>query len=182
MVDYRFKSKKLDECIWFFVKHANNEHFGKTKLMKLLYYADFDSFEQFGEPITGATYLRWPQGPVPRQAETAQDLLAARHKIAFEPVPSGNYERFAYRLLEEPEYTELSERDLSVLHAVADRWKHHSLEQIVAATHGEAPWLAVLPNREIPYHLALYRNTYGELDLDPEELEAGPEDEDSQPE
>src|SRR3990172_4909529 len=48
---------KLREAILYFVERANNIHLGVTKLMKLLYFADFDNCEQYGCTITGARYV-----------------------------------------------------------------------------------------------------------------------------
>jgi len=41
----------------------------KTRLGKLLFYADFRHFKEFGSGITGLCYLNLPQGPVPDQIE-----------------------------------------------------------------------------------------------------------------
>ena len=54
---------KLREAILYFVERANNIHLGVTKLMKLLYFADFDNCEQYGCTITGARYVKLPNGP-----------------------------------------------------------------------------------------------------------------------
>jgi DNA-binding transcriptional regulator YdaS (Cro superfamily) len=68
-----------------------------------------------------------------------------------------------------------SPTELDVLHQVAQRWAPHTTKQIEAATHGEAPWLAMRRNEIIPYHLAYYRNNFGAMELrdeDPAEGEA----------
>ena len=37
----------------------------RSKLVKLLYYADAESFAEHGEPVTGITYRHFPDGPHP---------------------------------------------------------------------------------------------------------------------
>jgi len=43
-----FNKNKMKQVILYFLEHINNFHLGKTKLMKLLYYVDFDNFEKYG--------------------------------------------------------------------------------------------------------------------------------------
>src|SRR5262249_7882245 len=40
--------------------------FGKVKLNKLLFFADFTAYRYFGKSITGHEYQKLPQGPTPR--------------------------------------------------------------------------------------------------------------------
>lgn len=54
--------EKLINLIVYFVQKT--KHCGKTKLFKLLYFADFTSFKKTGKSITGLTYYTWPKGPV----------------------------------------------------------------------------------------------------------------------
>lgn len=84
-----FCPEKLKSTIFYFLVHANNSTLGKTKLMKLLYYADFNHMEQYRWPITGATYLKLPQGPVPIEALDMLDDLATSREITVSKVQSG---------------------------------------------------------------------------------------------
>ena len=62
----RFELEKLFEAIKFF---CFQDRVFKTKLMKLLFYADFSHFKKYSVSITGARYARLPYGPVPDQFE-----------------------------------------------------------------------------------------------------------------
>jgi uncharacterized phage-associated protein len=57
--------EKLLNLIAYFVKHTKNCK--KTKLFKLLYYADFRHFKETGRSITGLKYFAWQWGPVPKE-------------------------------------------------------------------------------------------------------------------
>ena len=61
--------EKLQQVILYFLEHINNVHLGRTKLMKLLYFVDFDHYEAYGKSITGATYRKLPHGPYPDKGE-----------------------------------------------------------------------------------------------------------------
>src|SRR5262249_37224158 len=64
-----YSEEKLQQVILYFLEHINNVHLGRTKLMKLLYFVDFDHFEAHGASVTGATYRKLPHGPYPDKIE-----------------------------------------------------------------------------------------------------------------
>lgn len=43
----------------------DDARFGRTKLAKVLFYADFDVYADTGQSVTGAKYEHWPRGPFP---------------------------------------------------------------------------------------------------------------------
>jgi putative zinc finger/helix-turn-helix YgiT family protein len=53
----------------------------KTKLNKLLFYADFTHFRLHGESISGASYLRFQFGPVPRDYDVFLSLLQREGRL-----------------------------------------------------------------------------------------------------
>lgn len=164
------KKTKLEQAILFFLSHANGAQLGKTKLMKLLYYADFDHYEQYDASITGARYRKLDHGPVPDDAWAAIAELESAERIVREDVLVGGYLQHHYEATEPVDLAAFSPTELDVLHRVAQRWANHTTKQIEAATHGEAPWAAVRRNEIIPYDLAHYRNNFGGMELEDDEL------------
>lgn len=164
------RKDKLHQAILFFLHHANNEHLGKVKLMKLLYYADFDHFEKYDDSITGARYRKLDHGPVPDDATTALDALTATGKVAPRSVRMGKATQERFDPIDEPDLSVFTAQEMDTLHEVVRRWGEHTTRQIEAATHGEPPWIAVKWNEVIPYHLAYYRNNHGAMDLDDDEF------------
>lgn len=162
------KKVKLEQAILFFLHHANNARLGKTKLMKLLYYADFDHYEQYEAPITGARYRKLDHGPVPDDAMIAIEELEKAGRIMREDVVGDGYRQHRYEPYELVNLEVFTPTEVDVLNQVARRWDAHTTKQIETATHGEAPWIAVGWNEVIPYHLAHYRNNFGAMDLDDE--------------
>ncbi len=61
-----FELEKFFEAIKYF---CFQDRVFKTKLMKLLFYADFGHFKRYAVSITGARYAHLPHGPVPDQFE-----------------------------------------------------------------------------------------------------------------
>lgn len=172
------KKAKLEQAILFFLRHAGNAHLGKTKLMKLLYFADFDHFEQYDESITGARYRKLDHGPVPDDAWSTLDDMEQAGRITRGDVVGGGFVQHRYQPNEMLDVSVFSSTELAVLFQVAQKWTFHTTTQIETATHGEAPWIAVKRNEIIPYYLAYYRNNFGAMDLEDDETPAGVPDED----
>ena len=59
----QYSIEKVANAIIFFVE-KNIEHFGKTKLMKLMYFADKEHLEKFGRVMFYDNYRKLPRGPV----------------------------------------------------------------------------------------------------------------------
>ncbi|MBU1684464.1 MAG: Panacea domain-containing protein [Patescibacteria group bacterium] len=85
----RINEKKYRNVILFFANKIKNGTLGKLKMMKLLYFLDFDFFEKYGKSVTGDKYLRWENGPVPQVGEkminqmSGNDIKISRRKVGF---------------------------------------------------------------------------------------------------
>jgi len=166
-----FNLDKLRQSIIFFVSTGDPNTLGKTKLLKLLYYADFDHYELADESITGSTYRKLPMGPVPKAAFPVLDAMVEDGTISVQDMRTPSFIRKQYTAQAEFDQSLFSGAELQTLRAVADRWKTVRTEDIVAASHHDPPWNAVAMHGEIPYHLVYYRNTYGAMKLGEEEVD-----------
>lgn len=162
-----YDEPKMRQVILYFIHHTDATKLGKTKLMKLLYFADFDHYEQHDEPITGAVYRRLENGPVPLATFDLLETMMADGQLQF----LTEHKRVLYLPIEPFDPSLFSDAELQTLHSVAERWGGTTMDEIVRASHDDPPWNAVANGRSIPYHLVYYRNTYGDLNLDPSELE-----------
>ena len=65
---YEPDNTKLRELVLYVaVLSEGDPAFGKVKLNKLLFFADFTAYLMFGKPITGHEYQKLQKGPAPRQ-------------------------------------------------------------------------------------------------------------------
>ncbi|MDP3063100.1 MAG: Panacea domain-containing protein [Chloroflexota bacterium] len=162
---------KMQEAIQFFCDRIRNGTLGRTKLAKLLYFLDFDHFERYGRPVTGATYVHWQKGPYPKQMRQVLLQLREQGLVVESKEQAGPYVQFAYHLAQgvAPSIKVFSQTELSTLIDVADKWEKQTAAEIVAATHGEAPWIATGDNEEIPYVYAYYRRKFEAASDDEEE-------------
>ncbi|MCK4730139.1 MAG: SocA family protein [Candidatus Aenigmarchaeota archaeon] len=157
---------KYKEIILYLANKVNNRTLGKVKLMKLLYYLDFDFFEKYGKSVTGDQYLRWPLGPVPRIAEEVLEEMKKEVmvKIVKEKMPVGYNDKNLIVPLKEKTIKNISKEEIQMLDEIADKWEKHTGSEMTSASHGEAPWIATKPNEVIDYNLVYYRNKYNEME------------------
>lgn len=65
------QKEKLFNVIIYFLK--NTKKCFKLKLLKLLYFLDFEHYRQTGRSVTGLDYYAWKNGPVPKDIFKAID-------------------------------------------------------------------------------------------------------------
>ncbi|MFA5000780.1 MAG: Panacea domain-containing protein [Candidatus Paceibacterota bacterium] len=160
----KIDNKKYKNVILYFADRIQNGTLGKLKMMKLLYYLDFDFFEKHGRSITGDEYLRFENGPVPRMAEKLlKEMNGQEIKITAKKVGVGLNDQQHIQALRAYDLNVFSREELVMLEEVADKWEKFSGSEMKSATHGEAPWIATKPNEVIDYNLVYYRNKYGEM-------------------
>lgn len=157
--------QKYKSIILFFANKVRNGTLGKLKLMKLLYYLDFDFYEKYGKSVSGDQYLRFENGPVPRMAEKMLKLMN-EDQIKIRKVKLVGYNN-PHMLIEPLQVCDISlftKEEVLMMTEIADKWEKFTGTDMKNATHGEAPWIATEPNDVIDYNLAYYRNKFGELD------------------
>lgn len=160
--DAKYKEKYLEVLKYFLdPTRSNNATLGRAKLMKLLYYADFDHYEQYGDSITGDVYVKRPYGPVPRDAQRMLFELENTGQIKQDWENYGGYRKAVYKTFwESPHQANpnlVSAEERTTLQRVVDTWRWHSAKSIVLASHGEPPWKMVELGEIIPYGLVMYR-------------------------
>jgi len=163
----KINNKKYKNAILFFANRIKNGTLGKLKMMKLLYFLDFDFFEKYGQSVTGDEYLRFDNGPVPRNAKKLLEEMNGKEiKITHRQTGEGLHDQQHIEALKNFDLSVFEKEELIMIEEVADKWERFSGSEMKSATHGEAPWIATIPDGVIDYNLAYYRNKYGEMDKD----------------
>jgi uncharacterized phage-associated protein/DNA-binding transcriptional regulator YiaG len=116
----------------------------KTKMNKLLFYADFLMFKTTGFSISGLSYSAIAMGPVPYHFQTIYEYLALKGDIEIittEFPDGGTGERFktSGKMLYIKDA--FSESEWCVLKKVANSFKKTSTADIIAISHSEKAWL-----------------------------------------
>jgi putative zinc finger/helix-turn-helix YgiT family protein len=131
----RFELEKFFGAIKYF---CFIERVFKTKLMKLLFYADFDHFKEYTVSITGARYARLPYGPVPDQFETwLAALTSDAEGIRKEEDWNNEYPGEVFICDTSPDLSIFASSELRVLAAVKEFFQDYSAKRLSDFSHNE---------------------------------------------
>ncbi len=130
--------------------------FGAVKLNKILYYCDFIAFARYLKPITGATYVKYPEGPVPcemlgeRNAWVGEGLAEIRRRDVFRYtqhrlVPKGEHDVLP---------TSFSEHERAIIEEVLGALRLMTAKEASDMTHEELGWILAQERASIPYETA----------------------------
>jgi len=131
---------KFSEMVVFFTERLQP---WKTKLNKLLFYADFTMSKQSGFSVSGAQYRAIPMGPVPNNFNGIFEYLAGNDvvDIQYTTFPDGGTGEQFTPIAERKFNAELfTEHELAVLDNIADRFKNTPTGEIIEISHKEKAW------------------------------------------
>lgn len=134
--------EKAAEMVVFFAQKMQPY---KTKLNKLLFYADFMMFGQSVRSISGLRYRAIELGPVPENYESLFEYIHNRGDVATEKQLFANEhtgERFIPAASRQFNPGLFSEAELSVLERVYECFKNTTAKEMVEISHREKAWTA----------------------------------------
>ena len=132
--------EKFTEMVVYFTEKLQP---WKTKLNKLLFYADFVMHKQSGYSISGVQYRAIPMGPVPNNFNTIFEYLANNDDVDvyYTTFPDGGIgEQFKLNSKREFNSELFSENELLVLENIAERFKNTTTDGIIEISHKEKAW------------------------------------------
>ncbi len=130
---------------------------GETVLYKLLYFIDFDYYEQFEEQLIGATYRKNKYGPTPLEFRKVAEGMIKAAELQKLPDKYFNYPQTKYLPLRNPDLSRLSGREIGVIDRVLERLSDMTASQISAYSHNDVPWLSTEEGGFIKYESVFYR-------------------------
>ena len=133
--------KKFSEMVVFFTEKLEP---WKTKLNKLLFYADFIMYQKTAYSMSGGQYRAIPMGPVPNNFNGIFEYLANKDELdiyytnfsdggtgeQFKPNPGKTFDSKVFTAFE-----------LDILNSVAERFKDTSTNEIIEISHKEKAWI-----------------------------------------
>lgn len=132
---------KFAEMVIFFTEKLQP---WKTKLNKLLFYADFQMFRNEVQSISGIQYQAISLGPVPYNFQSIFEYLAncGFVDVCFAEFHDGNIgEQFMPNANRKFNPTLFNEAELDVMEKIADRFKKTSTQEIIEISHREKAWI-----------------------------------------
>jgi uncharacterized protein YwgA len=152
------KADKFKEVLLYILnKVGAKPNVGRTVVYKLLYFIDFDYYEQYEEQLIGARYQKKQYGPIPM--EFAKIVQKMEQDGDLTEVKNEYFERLQTKYLARrtPDLSVLSGQELKVIEDVLCRLSDKNGTEISAYSHGDVPWLATEDGQVIDYELAFYR-------------------------
>ncbi len=144
-----YNAKRQEAAIQFFAEHVNNTYLGKTKLMKLLYYADYEWIKEKGVSITGDAYVAKQYGPVPKHAEATLRRLEKSGAMRIEQVRLAQYSQERCIGLKSPDLSIFASEEVQHLRGIAGRFECWTAKQMSDLTHEDWPWQSTRFGEEI---------------------------------
>ena len=149
------RGKLIEAAIYLSELSMDDPNFAVSKLVKLLYYADCESYMECGRPITGTTYLHFPHGPYPEDWHQVREQMEQNGdvEILYETTVPG-YQQYRILPRRAADLERLSPTDRESLEAQVKRFAGFNAAGIEQYSHQEVGWLSTEDGQPIPYALA----------------------------
>jgi len=141
--------RKFSEMVVFFTEKLEP---WKTKLNKLLFYADFIMYKQSGFSMSGVQYRAIPMGPVPNNFNSIFEYLANKQELDIYYTNfdnGGTGEQFMPNANKTFNKELFTESELQILESVAERFKNTSTNEIIEISHREKAWIDNYSERKL---------------------------------
>ncbi len=146
-----YSSVRQEAAILCFVQQINNKFLGKVKLMKLLYYMDYEWIQKKGVSITGDKYLALQYGPVPKHAQETLSRLKEKGFLRIEKVKAGDYDQERYLALKDPDLSVFTHEEIEHMNQIARRFEFWTATQMSDLSHEDWPWQSTRLGEEIRF-------------------------------
>jgi putative zinc finger/helix-turn-helix YgiT family protein len=144
---------KLLNAILFFCKNAG---IPKTKLNKLLFYADFKHFKEYAISITGVRYAHLPHGPVPDKYNYYMATLEDEKSIFVDEREFPNYTGEFLTAIRDPDLSIFSTTEIKTLATVKEFFENHTAKEIRNFSHRERGYEVTRDGELISYEYAQF--------------------------
>ena len=159
-------NKIINVTLYFL--HELGHPVSKSKIVKLLFFADFRHVEKYDRPITWAAYYRLTGGPAPSYFLDIINSVIGSRKPCVSDEDIKNFQEVikikrkvfdidGYYLcpLKEPDLDELSESDIEVIKEIIEKYGHKNARQLWNESHKHSAW-----NRDKKEKIVKYSNVF----------------------
>lgn len=138
-IKYRFNDEKATQAAAVLLNCTRGQ-MKYLRLIKLLYFAERDSFEQFGRPITGDAFSSLKNGPVLSNVLT----IIRKDRFVQSKVWDSHIETVAksytVKLVKDPGVGELCDADIKILKKAWQLRRRKTLSEIIQESHELPEW------------------------------------------
>ena len=149
--------EKFKEVLLYILgKVGSKPNIGQTVLYKLLYFIDFNYYEQFEEQLIGATYIKNHYGPTPKEFDKIVREMEGSDLIKISD-DYFKYPQTKYIPLRDPDLSKLKAQELQTINDVLNKLSDMNATQISEYSHNDVPWLTTEDGEVIDYESVFYR-------------------------
>lgn len=158
----RYNIEKVANAIIYFIDN-NIEHFGKTKLMKIMFFSDKLHLQKYGRTIFADTYYKYDRGPVAHLTynilnsinEVENDDLQEytndfANRIELTTVNDGDNQITTFIQKQDFRSEIFSKSELSVFDTIAKQYKAYTKDEISKESHELPEYINTKLNEIIP--------------------------------
>ena len=146
------KPDKLKNLILYVAeRHEGAPNFDKVRLAKILFWADFRSFAQTGDAITGQPYIRLPQGPVPDHFDDVLHRMQARNELTLVSESVGSSTQPRPVACVKPDLSLFSPAEMDIINAVIDEQYSRTAGEVSNDSPEFLGWRVARDGERIPY-------------------------------
>lgn len=147
-----FNYEKVCAMVLFFAQKIKG--LLKTKLMKLLNYADMIFFKENGISISGIRYVHFPYGPVPENFDFLLGMMAIDHIAHIDVAYENEYEKHYVIPERDVPLDILSKDELLVMERIYKKFANFSSRDISNYSHKEKGYISTQQGEFISYRYA----------------------------
>lgn len=155
---FQFDRERFKDVVHYVVHYVGSslgpEALGRTKLHRVLYFADMLHYLDVGTPLTGADYRRQRFGPAASRLTWALKILEAEGRVSVATRNYYGYDKSEYRALTEPAKDRLSSGQRQMIEHLSGFVCAHTAAEIGEFCHDQV-WSSVAMGERIPYYAAL---------------------------
>lgn len=142
---------KIFNAILFFCRGGDF----KTKVNKLLFYADFKHFKEYTTSITGVRYVHLPLGPVPDNYEHFFAALIGEGSLEIEECPCPpDFVAEKLVTVEASDLSLFSDSEIRILAVIKEHFNAYSATKIKDVSHDEQGYKKTSVGQRISYEYA----------------------------
>jgi len=148
-------TEKFKQMYLYILSKFKKNGLPKTKLAKLLYFADFRHFYNTLESMSGVLYRCKDYGPLADPFLDLTEDMYESGEIQIDCLSGGANTISIKSMTFNNSYDLLSKEELDEIDDICEKWKNIDTKQIVNYTHHQKPWMACRKDEIIPYELIL---------------------------
>lgn len=147
---------RLRELILYIAEKLEDDpNFGRTKLAKIIYFSDMESYRMHRRPVSGSAFVRMAYGPLPKNFLNTLDELKEEGRIDEIEREYFDYTQKRIVVRSGKSGDMFSEAELGVVDGIIQKFRDWNAVGLSERSHGVA-WRLTEEGNPIPYEYALY--------------------------